>query len=183
MKSYQANDMTAARTALFAYTKMTSEKSGFISLSVTDKDKVRAAAMANAYVDQLRNLTQSMAATEALQRRQFYEGQLKEAKDDLVAAETSFQRVQQTKGVIQPADQAKVIIESLAALRAEITSKKVELQALRSYSTDRNPQVLLTENELASLQTAEDQEWSRNSITAGFLISDWVTFPALGLTT
>jgi len=157
MKLYRAKDMTAARKELGAYTKIASEKSGFISLSVTDKDKVRAADLANAYMDQLRNLTQSMAAAEASQRRQFYEGQLKEAKEDLVAAAASFQRVQQTKGVIQPADQAKVIIESLAALRAEITAKKVELQALRSYSTDRNPQVSLAENELASLQTAEDR--------------------------
>ena len=155
MKEYHAKDMTAARKKLSNRTGIVSEKSSLISVSVTDSDKVKASAMANAFVEQLRDLTQTMAATEASQRREFFEGQVKDAKEQLIAAEAEFQRVQQSKGVIQPEDQAKVIIESLAALRAEITAKNVELQTLLSYSTDRNPQVLLAEKELASMQAAE----------------------------
>lgn len=154
---YRSRDMTAARKKLANRTQIASEKSGFISISVTDADKFRAAQMANEYTEQLRSLTQSLAAKEASQRRAFFEERLREAKKDLVEAEASFQAVQQTKGVIQPADQAKVIIESLSILRANITAKKVELQALRSYLTDRNPQVMLAENQLASMQAAEAQ--------------------------
>ena len=56
-KEYHAKNMTAARERLADYTQVTSEKNGFISVSVTDKDKKRVAEMANAYTDQLRILT------------------------------------------------------------------------------------------------------------------------------
>jgi len=151
---YHAKDMTGARKGLAHNTKITAEKTTFISISVTDGDKQRAADLANAYTAELRGLTQSLAATEAAQRKAFYEVQVKEAKESLIAAEIAFQHVQQSKGMIQPQDQARAMIGNLAALRAQATAKSVELQALRSYSTDRNPQVELTENELASLQSA-----------------------------
>ena len=90
--------MTAARKRLADYTVVVSEKNGFIAVSVTDKDKKRAAEMANAYTDELRILTKTLAVTEASQRRLFYEDQLKQAKDALLAAEVAFQQVQQAKG-------------------------------------------------------------------------------------
>ncbi len=164
---YHAQDMTAARKKLAAYTKISTEKTTFISISVTDKDKKRAADLANAYTEELRHLTQSMAAAEASQRREFYEGQVKDAKEGLVAAELALQQVQQSKGVIQPQDQAKAMIEGLATIRAEATAKDIELQALRSYSTDRNPQVQMTEKELSALQDAARQLGEKQH-TSGF---------------
>jgi uncharacterized protein involved in exopolysaccharide biosynthesis len=82
----------------------------------------------------------------------FYEEQLKQAKESLVSAEEAFQLVQQNKGIVQLDAQARAMIESLGALRAQIAAKEVALQALRSYSTERNPEVALTERELLSLQ-------------------------------
>jgi uncharacterized protein involved in exopolysaccharide biosynthesis len=154
-KVYHAKDMTAARKALADNTVVTSEKNGFISVSVTDKDKKRAAEMANTYTDQLRILTQTLAVTEASQRRLFYEEQLKQSKDALVAAELAFQQVQQQKGLVQLDAQARAMIDSLTALRAQAAAKQVEVQALRSYSTEQNPDVQLAERELTSLQAEE----------------------------
>ena len=112
---YHAKDMTEARKKLAGYTEVTSEKNGFIAVSVTDKDKKRVAEMANAYTDELRILTKTLAVTEASQRRLFYEEQLKQAKEALVAAELAFQQVQQQKGLVQLDAQAKAMIEGLAA--------------------------------------------------------------------
>src|SRR6202034_1243746 len=113
-------------------------------------EKKRAAAMANAYTNELRLLTKTLAVTEASQRRLFYEDQLKQAKDALILAELAFQQVQQEKGLVQLDAQAKTMIESLAALRAQVAAKQVEVQALRSYSTERNPDLELAERELAT---------------------------------
>jgi uncharacterized protein involved in exopolysaccharide biosynthesis len=44
------------------------------------------------------------------------------------------------------------MIEGLASLEAKAAAKEVELQALRSYSTEQNPSVQLAESELASLE-------------------------------
>ena len=149
---YHSRDMTAARKRLANHTTVTAEKSGFILVSVSDRDKKRVADMANAYVDELRALTRHLAVTEASRRRLFYEEELKEAKESLVTAETAFQQVQQNKGLVALDAQAKAMIEGLTELRARAAAKQVQLQALRSYATDRNPEVEITQRELTSIQ-------------------------------
>ena len=177
---YHSNDMTAARKELAGNTVVTSGKNGFISVSVTDKDKKRVAEMANAYTDQLRVLTQTLAVTEASQRRLFYEEQLKQAKEALVAAELAFQQVQQQNGLVQLDAQAKAMIESLSVLRAQVAAKQVEVQALRSYSTEQNPDVQLAEKELASLQ-AEESRLERSNHSPGIAGLGLGNVPAAGL--
>ena len=177
---YHAKDMTAARKELMDNTVVASEKSGFISISVTDKDKKRVAEMANTYTDQLRILTKTLAVTEASQRRLFYEEQLKQAKDALVAAELAFQQVQQQKGLVQLDAQAKAMIESLTALRAQVAAKQVEVQALRSYSTEQNPDVQLAERELTSLQ-AEEARLEQSNHASGIAGLGLGNVPAAGL--
>jgi len=179
-KEYHAKDMTAARQGLATNTVVTSEKNGFISVSVTDKDKKRVAEMANTYTDQLRTLTKTLAVTEASQRRLVYEEQLKQAKEALVAAELAFQQVQQQKGLVQLDAQAKAMIESLAALRAQVAAKRVEVQALRSYSTEQNPDVQLAERELTSLQ-AEESRLEQSNHVPGIAGLGLGNVPAAGL--
>ncbi len=180
MQVYHAKDMTEARKKLAGYTEVTAEKSGFVAISVTDKDKKRVAEMANAYTDQLRILTQTLGVTEASQRRLFYEEQLKQAKDALVAAEVAFQQVQQQKGLVQLDAQAKAMIEGIAALRAQVAAKEVEVQALRSYSTEQNPDVQLAEKELTSLQ-AEESRLEQTNHSPGIAGLGLGNVPAAGL--
>jgi uncharacterized protein involved in exopolysaccharide biosynthesis len=149
---YRAKDMTTARQILAINTVVESEKSGFLAVSVTDRDKKRAAEIANAYTEQLRVLTKTLAVTEASQRRLFYEEQLKLAKEDLISAELSLQKIEQQKGLVQLDAQSRGLITSLTELHAQAAAKQVELDALRSYSTDNNPEVQLAEKQLASLQ-------------------------------
>jgi tyrosine-protein kinase Etk/Wzc len=150
--AYQASDMTAARNTLESNTKVSSEKSGLISISATDRDKSRATGIANAYPEELRILSKRISVTEASKRRLFFEDQLKDARNDLTSAEAAFQQVQQNKGLLHLDAQSGVIIGSLANVRAQIAAKQVELEALRSYSTEHNPDVQLEEHELSALQ-------------------------------
>jgi tyrosine-protein kinase Etk/Wzc len=159
---YGAKDMTAARNSLARSTDIASGKNGFITVSVTDRDKMRCAAMANAYTAGLRILTKTLAVTEASQRRLFYEDQLKQAKESLVTAEIAFEQVQQKQGLVQLDAQAKTMIEGLAVLHAQIDAKDVELQAIRSYSTEHNPEVALAERELSSLRAESARLQQRN---------------------
>jgi len=123
--------------------------------------------MANAYTEELRVLTKTLAVTEASQRRLFYEEQLKQAKESLIDAEVSFQQVQQSKGLVELDAQAKAMIEGLALLRAQVAAKEVEVQALRSYSTEHNPNLELAERELSSLRGEAAQLEQRNH-SSGF---------------
>jgi uncharacterized protein involved in exopolysaccharide biosynthesis len=180
LSAYRAKDMTAARKKLADSTQVASEKNGFIAISVTDKDKSQVAEVANAYTAELRELTQTLAVTEASQRRLFYEDQLKQAKGALVSAELAFQQVQQQKGLVQLDAQAKAMIEGLAALRAQVAAKQVEVQALRSYSTERNPDMQLAERELTSLQ-AEETRLEQRSASPGIAGLGLESVPAAGL--
>jgi tyrosine-protein kinase Etk/Wzc len=160
---YHTGDMTAARKTLADHTTVTSEKSTLIAISVTDTDKKRAADIANAYPEQLRALTKNLAVTEASQRRLFYEQRLKDAKEDLVSAELAFERIQKEKGLVQLDAQTKSLIMSQADLHAQVAAKEVQLQALRSYSTEQNPEVQLLESQLASLQEQSARLEERSS--------------------
>lgn len=152
-KLYDAKDMTDARKKLAEYTEIISEKEGFISIAVEDKQKKRAADMANAYIEELRNLNKGLAITEASQRRLFYEQQLGQAKDELANAEVALTAAQQKSGMIQLDAQAKTMIETVGKLRADIAAKQVRLQALRTFATDQNADVEVAQQELAQMQT------------------------------
>lgn len=159
---YRLKSTEKARKRLASFTSITSEKSGFLAISVTDRDKDRAARMANAYTDQMRALTKNLALTEASRRRIFYEGELKQATNELASAELALQQIQQKKGLVQLDAQAKALIEGIAELRAQVTAKEVQLHALRSYSTENNPDVQMAANQLSSLREQLAQMERRN---------------------
>jgi tyrosine-protein kinase Etk/Wzc len=177
---YRESDMTKTREKLSKMTSITSEKSGIISIAVTDRDKVRAAAMANDYVTQLRVLTKSLAVTEASQRRVFYEDQLKQSKDALLTAAVAFEQVQQNKGLVQLDAQARVMIQGLAELRAKVAAKQVQIEAMRSYSTNKNPEVAIAQQELDSLR-AEEQRMEQSSRQPGIASLGLRNVPSAGL--
>lgn len=179
-KVYRANDMTAARKKLADNTQIVSETSTLISISVTDEDKKRAADMANVYVEQLRVLSKTISFTEASRRRLFFEEQLKTQKEVLIAAEVAFQQVQQNKGLVHLDAQTNVIIGSLAALHGQIAAKEVELQALRSYSTEHNPEVQLAESELSAMQ-GEAAQVEQHSQSTGYSDMGLKDIPKAGL--
>jgi tyrosine-protein kinase Etk/Wzc len=163
---YRARDLVAAREKLARFTSIVSEKSGMISISVTDRDRTRAAQMANAYIEYLRSLTKTIAVTEASQRRAFYEDQLRNAKSSLISAEFQFRQVQLRNGVIQPEAQGRALIGELADLQARIAAKQVDLQAQRSFSTENNPEVQLLESQLESMRQ-EQARLQHGGVAAG----------------
>ena len=72
---YKQKTMTGTYKNLEGISTISSSKDGIINIEVVDKDPVLAANIANAYVEELYRLTQTMAVTEASQRRLFFEKQ------------------------------------------------------------------------------------------------------------
>jgi uncharacterized protein involved in exopolysaccharide biosynthesis len=108
--------------------------------------------MANAYVDELVRLTKILAVTEAGQRRMFYEQQLKTAKDNLAAAEMELKKSLNTRGVVSVDSESQAMLATMARLKAQISAKEIELNSLRSFITESNPQFRKTQEELVSLR-------------------------------
>jgi len=148
---YQAQYLDDAREELKRRTRVSaSSKDGLISIDVEDNDPGRAAAMANAFVDELRNLTKTLAITEAAQRRLFFEEQLIQAKENLTTAEIALQASGIGEAALRTLPQSA--LESLARLKAQITTQEIKLASMRTFMTESNPDFRLAVRELSALR-------------------------------
>ncbi len=152
MQIYEAKYPSRARKTLEGLTTIISGKDAIITIEVEDEDPKRAAAMANAYVDELFKLTKVLAVTEASQRRLFFERQFEQARDNLAKAEAAARQALQQGGLVQVEGQGRAIVETTARLRGQITVKEVQIGAMRSFATDRNPDLQLAQKELEALR-------------------------------
>ena len=153
MKVYKAKILSDARRALQANTKIVSQKSSLLSISVKDHNAKRAAAIANAYVDELHQLMSHLAVTSAAQRRMFFEQQVNQEKEKLADAEVALEKTEVKTGIIQPQGQAQAVIATIMQLRSQISAREVELEALRTSATDQNPEVITLQSQIAALRT------------------------------
>ncbi len=157
-KEYRDKRMTDTRKELeHRTTAVAGTKDGLIRLTIEDHDPKRAAELANGYVDEFRKLSASLAITEAARRRLFFEQQLQQAKQNLSAAEDDMSRTQQATGVLQIDSQARSLIETAAILRAQVVAKQVQIEGMRSFAAEDNPNLVLAKQELAALQSQLDR--------------------------
>ena len=137
-------------------------KSGIVTVAALDEDPVRAADIANAFVEELQKRLQGLSLTEAGQRRLFFEAQLKQAQQSLADAEDAMLRYQQESGVIVLEPQMKALLESITALRGKIAEKNVEVSSLQTYAKQNNPQLKLAQSQLEAmnqeLERLEEQQ-------------------------
>lgn len=152
MEVYKAKKRSDARRTLEDYSLIVNGKDGVISISVEDHDPNRASEMANAYVEELEKLTKVLAVTEAGKRRIFFEREVKMAMDDLGNAEVALKQTQEKTGMIMLTPQATAIIEEVTSLRAGIAAKEVEIQAMHSFATPENPDLVRAEQEVAAMK-------------------------------
>jgi uncharacterized protein involved in exopolysaccharide biosynthesis len=165
---YETDTIDETRKALDDHVDIEADKkSGIITVAVEDEDPKKAADMANAFVEELKKLTKQLALTEASQRRIFFEEQLKEAKKNLTKAEEDMARFQTRTGALQIDEQAKAVIEAIAALKAQIAEKEVELKVMKTYSTPNNPDLQKLEEALKGLH-AELRKLEATSKTKGY---------------
>ena len=148
---YGATYFEDARKGLEQRTRASAgAKDGIISIEVDDHDPKRAAAMANAFVEELRNLTKTLAITEAAQRRLFFEEQLAQAKENLTKSEVALQGSSVSESTLRTVPQSA--LEALARLKAQITVQEIKLASMRTFMTDANPEFRLAIRELAALR-------------------------------
>ncbi|WP_066337814.1 Wzz/FepE/Etk N-terminal domain-containing protein [Azohydromonas lata] len=127
------------------------KKDGLISVEVDDTDPQRAAEMANAHVDELRQLTSGLALSEAQQRRAFFEVQLNQTRDRLTQAQQVLQASGFDAGALKTEPRAAA--ESYAALRAEATAAEVRLQVLSRSLANDAPEVQQIQARLGALRS------------------------------
>jgi uncharacterized protein involved in exopolysaccharide biosynthesis len=147
---YKTKFKTDTRMALTSQVRSVSGKDGLISLEVDDTDPQFAAELANAHVEELQILLAQMSVTEAQQRRAFFEKQLLQVKDKMIAAELAL-RATGISGSVLKSNPASALA-AVAALKAQVTVQEVKLGAMRGYLADTAPDFKQALTELANLR-------------------------------
>lgn len=165
---YEQEYQSETRKQLNDKSTITTGKDGIITIEVDDQDPKRAADIANAFVDELFDLTKTLAVTEAAQRRLFFEKQLEQTRDNLVKAEAAAREAISEGGLVKVDAQGRTLVETTAQLRAQVAVKEVEIGAMRSFATDQNPQLRAVQQEVAALKN----ELARMEGTVGAASAD-----------
>jgi uncharacterized protein involved in exopolysaccharide biosynthesis len=151
LEKYEAKLKTDARGALTGSVRIASGKDGLISVEVDDKDPKFAADLANAHVEELRNLLGRLAVTEAQQRRMFFEKQLQTTKENFTKADFALKSSGINSSVLKSSPASAV--EAVARLKAGISVQEVKLGTMRNYLTESSPDFKQALSELASFKS------------------------------
>lgn len=149
---YETDSQEKARKILASRTTIGAGKDGIITIGVEDQDQKLVAPLANAYVAELTELTKVLAVTEAARRRMFYERQLETAKDQLASAEMKLKAGLESGGVVSVDSDSRAAVESVARLRAQVSSKEIQLGAMQAFVTPSNHEYRRVQEELGSLR-------------------------------
>jgi capsule polysaccharide export protein KpsE/RkpR len=140
--SYGKRLIVDARTKLDENTSISEDrKSGIITISVTDRSPQRAAALANAYVDELNSLVAELSTSSAHRERVFLEERLKVAKRDLDAAANELAQFSSKNNTLDIQQEGKAMLDAAGTLAGEMIVAQSELEGLRQIYTDNNPRV------------------------------------------
>src|SRR3989441_11371365 len=107
-----------------------------------DIDSGEAAEIANFCVERLDRLVAQYSTGEAGKQRMFLTQQLARAKADLEVGEQALRGFQERNRAIVLQEQTRGAIESAARLKGEIMASEVQLQVMRNFATEANPEMV-----------------------------------------
>lgn len=127
-------------------------KSGIITISVTDHDAQRSAALANAYVDELNSLVSELSTSSAHRERVFLEERLKVAKRDLDTAVNELAQFSSKNNTLDIQQEGKAMLDAAGTIAGEMIAAQSQLEGLRQIYTDNNSRVRSLQARVASLR-------------------------------
>jgi uncharacterized protein involved in exopolysaccharide biosynthesis len=128
-------------------------KSGILTITATDTNPERAAAIAHAYVEELDRLAAQVSTSSARREREFLEERLKTVQLDLENAEQEFSKFASKSGAIDIKEQGRAMVEAAAALEGQLIAAKSQLEGLKQIYTDNNVRVRSTQARVTELQS------------------------------
>ncbi len=174
-----------ARTALAAHTDISEgQKSGILTISVTDHDPRRAAAMAEEYVNELNWVVTHLSTSSAHRERVFLDHRLSQVKTNLETAEKQFSQFASTNTAIDIPSQGKAMVTAAATLQGQMIAAESELEALRQIYTNNNVHVRAAQARVDELRHALEKLGGKGAgekSSAGELFPTISQLPVLGV--
>lgn len=182
-KVYKEKYIEEARKTLREKVRISvGKKDGLIAIEVTDKERDRAPAMANAFAEELNKLLQALALKESKDRLAFLDRERGQANNNLMNAEDALRTFSDKNSVIQIDTQTKDMLLYIARLRAQIDAKEVQIQVMRQQVTPYNSDMVRLETEVNGLRTKlQAMEKQYDQICYGDTCLTSSKVPTLGL--
>jgi tyrosine-protein kinase Etk/Wzc len=152
VRRYGQHDAEKALKELESHTKLAMGDEGTISISVEDRDPKIAAAIANAYVEELDNFNRLTRTSSARRTREFIEERLQVVQRDLAAAENSLSSYQQQKNLALLSPEARGQAEIGANIMAQKLALEVKLNVLRQSLVESSEEVRRVKEELTAVE-------------------------------
>lgn len=149
---YRARDREKAVLELEDHVTFRVGDEGTIAILVEDRDPKVAAAMANAYVEELDRFNRQTRTTTASRTRAFIENRLTLAQRDLAASEDRLRAYQQSRNLPAMSPAARGDAEVGANLMAQKIALEVRLQVLRESLSETSEEVRRARQELAAIE-------------------------------
>lgn len=153
VKYYLDAEKKLAKRAEFTEDKA----SGVISIAVSDRDRNRAYGMAQAYIDELNQLANSLSTSSARREREFLEKELVSVKAELDTSTRQLAEFSSRNATVDLQNQGAATVTAASRLQAELIAAESELSGLRTTYADDNVRVREVRGRIAELQAQLDR--------------------------
>jgi uncharacterized protein involved in exopolysaccharide biosynthesis len=149
VKYYLDAEKKLAKRAEFTEDKA----SGVISIAVSDRDSNRAYGMAQAYIDELNQLANSLSTSSARREREFLEKELASVKAELDTSTRQLAEFSSRNATVDLQNQDVATVTAASRLQAELIAAESELSGLKTTYAEDNVRVREVRGRIAELQT------------------------------
>jgi uncharacterized protein involved in exopolysaccharide biosynthesis len=123
-------------------------KENILMLSIVHEDSVRAAEIANFFIEELDRINKRLANEKAASNRIFIESRLDETRQRLASAEEDLKRYQKEHGTIALSEESRAALLAGAELESRIMGMEVQQEALRRRLGASHPVLLEMSSEI-----------------------------------
>ncbi|MFQ5606438.1 MAG: hypothetical protein ACE5GA_00720, partial [Candidatus Zixiibacteriota bacterium] len=125
---------------------------GLIRVRFEDRDPVRAAEIANAFVSELDRINREIFSVRTEQSREFIESSLADAKDELDSARAQLRAFQELNRTVDLDEQTSLTITTAATLKATLGATEVELNLKKRSLSRSHPEIAELAGKVAELK-------------------------------
>ncbi|UCF78667.1 MAG: hypothetical protein JSW03_11430 [Candidatus Eiseniibacteriota bacterium] len=151
-RTYKCDTVEEAMRECLSHTSIKVGPEGFVTLSFEDKDRMRAAQIANSFVELLNEINMEVSSSRARSTRVFLGERLEESLENLQGAEDSLRSFQETNRAISLDAQMEAQIRNVAELEGRLAMAEIELGLLRSTLRAGHPEIVRKQMEIAEVK-------------------------------
>jgi uncharacterized protein involved in exopolysaccharide biosynthesis len=141
-----------AQLALAKKVDVHSLTGGVIEIETRSRDADEAEALTRAYVAAVTDRLNALSRGRVTRKQQVVRARFREAGERVVKAEAALQAFRRRNRLAEPEAQLGAELSLRAGLQAQLQAKQVELQTLRQFQGDENPQLRALQSEVAALR-------------------------------